>query len=70
MAELGVETILTVLPVFFAQASVPCLQISYSWPSALHEMEISTAQALVDARSPAAAATLAMRRDMAILLQA
>ena len=46
VAEFGVETILTVLSVFFAQASTPCLQISYSLPSALHEMEISTAEAL------------------------
>ena len=70
MAELGVETILTVLPVRCAQASTPCLQISYSLPSALHEIEISTAKALVDAAIAAAAAKLAMRRDMTLLLQA
>ena len=49
MAELGVETILTLLPVCFAQASTPCLQISYSWPNALQEIEIDTIARHVEA---------------------
>jgi hypothetical protein len=36
-------------------------------PSALHEIEISTADALAEARRPAAKVRLASRRDMAIL---
>jgi hypothetical protein len=48
VAEFGVETVLTALPVFLAQSSTLCLQISYFLPSALREIEISTAEALVE----------------------
>ena len=45
MVSFGVETIFTVLPVFFAQASAPSLHSCSSWPTAPHEMATSTARA-------------------------